>query len=249
MVSRPAHSVGAAAGRFGIKPGYRENEPSSFDRDPEARYWTEQRIEASGRYQHPVYRVCRELLRSRAARSFLDVGSGPGTKVAELIAPLCRDLTLVDQPSSREIALRCVPGACFIAADLDDLDLDLERSFDLIVCADVLEHLKHPDACLDFIREHLAEGGRAVLSTPERDNLRGHDCMESPHPEHVREWNAAEFRAFVESCRLHVEGQILLPAERTHPLELALSRRLARFVLRRRWGANQVLVCRRADSR
>jgi SAM-dependent methyltransferase len=239
----------AGAGRFGIKPGYRENAPRSFDRAAGARYWTEERIAASSRYQHAVYRLCRDLLRSRAARSFLDVGSGPGTKVAELIAPLCSDLVLIDQPSSREIALRCVPGARFVAADLDALDLDLERSFDLIVCADVLEHLKQPDACARFIREHLAEGGRAVLSTPERDNLRGRECMTSPHPEHVREWNAAEFRAFVESCGLVVERQILLPAERTHPLELAVSRRLGRYLLRRRWGANQALVCRRGDSR
>ena len=248
-MSRPASPVDGAAGRFGIKPGYRENEPRSFDRDPDARYWTEQRIEASSRYQYPVYLMCRDLLRSRAARSFLDVGSGPGTKVAELIAPLCQDITLIDQPSSREILLRRLPDARFVAADLDDLDLDLERSFDLIVCADVLEHLKHPDACLTFIREHLAVDGVAVLSTPERDNLRGRECMESPHPEHVREWNAAEFRAFAESCKLRVERQVLLPAERIHPLELAVSRRLARFLWRRRWGANQVLVCRRADSR
>jgi SAM-dependent methyltransferase len=239
----------AGAGRFGIKPGYRENPPRSFDRDPQARYWTDERIAASSRYQHPVYQICRDLLRSRAAHSFLDVGSGPGTKVAELIAPLCSDLVLIDQPSSCEIVSRCVPGARFVEADLDALDLDLERSFDLIVCADVLEHLKHPDLCVRFILAHLAEGGRAVLSTPERDNLRGPTCMTSPHPEHVREWNAAEFRAFVERCGLVVERQILLPAERTHSLELAVSRRLGRYLLRRRWGANQALICRRGDSR
>ena len=248
---RPAcdETDAAGTGRFGIKPGYRENPPRSFDREPDARYWTDARVAASSRYQYPVYQLCRDLLRSRAARSFLDVGSGPGTKVSELIAPLCSDLVLIDQPSSREIVRRCVPSARFVASDLDALELDLERSFDLIACADVLEHLKHPDLCVRFIRAHLAEGGRAVLSTPERDNLRGRACMTSPHPDHVREWNAAEFRAFVEGCGLVVEQQILLPAERVHPLELAVSRWLGRTLLRRRWGANQALICRRGDSR
>jgi len=236
--------------RFCIKPGYRENEsPRSFDREPGARYWTQERLAAATFYQHPVYRLCRNLLRSRGARSFLDVGSGPGTKLAELIAPHCADLVMIDQPSIREVAAQCVPAARFVEADLDALDLDLGRSFDLIVCADVLEHLKHPDGCLRFIRAHLAAGGRAVLSTPERDLLRGRGCMQSPHPEHVRKWNADEFRSFVERSGLVVEARRGMPQGRTHPLELTASRLLGRLLWRRRWASCQVLVCRRADSR
>ncbi len=238
------------AERWCVKAGYRENAaPRSFDREPGAHYWTPERLAAASFFQYPVYLLSRDLLRSRGARSLLDVGSGPGTKLAELIAPLCPDLVLIDQPSSREIVARELPSAVFHGADLDALDLDLGRSFDLIVCADVLEHLKHPDGCLRFIRAHLAPGGRAVLSTPERDHLRGRDCMTSPHPEHVREWNTDEFRAFVERCGLVVERQLLLPQGRTHPLELAVGRWLGRHLLRRRWASCQALVCRRTDSR
>ena len=237
------------AERWCVKPGYRENPASrSFDREPGARYWTAERLRATRSFQYPVYLLCRDLLRARGARSFLDVGSGPGSKLAELIAPLCSDLVLIDQPSSREIVARELPSAVFHGADLDALELDLERRFDLIVCADVLEHLKRPDGCLRFIHAHLAPGGRAVLSTPERDHLRGRDCVTSPHPDHVREWNSAEFRAFVERCGLVVERQLLLPQVRTHPLELAASRLLGRYLLRRRWASCQAVVCRRADS-
>jgi len=239
-----------AVERWCVKPGYRENPvPRSFDREQGVRYWTEERLAAASYFQYPVYLLCRDLLRTRGARSLLDVGSGPGTKLAELIAPLCADLVLVDQPSSREIVARELPSAAFYGADLDALDLDLGRSFDLIVCADVLEHLKHPDACVRFIRAHLAAGGRAMLSTPERDHLRGRDCMTSPHPEHVREWNTAEFRAFIERCGLVVERQLLLPQGRLPPLELAASRLLGRYLLRRRWASCQAVICRRPDSR
>ncbi len=238
------------AERWCLKPGYRENAaPRSFDREPDDCYWTQERLAAASFYQYPVYLLCRDLLRARGGRSLLDIGSGPGTKLAELIAPLCPDLVLIDQPSSRGTVARELPSAVFYGADLDALDLDLERDFDLIVCADVLEHLKHPDACVRFIREHLATGGRAVLSTPERDYLRGPDCMTSPHSEHVREWNAAEFRAFIERCGLVVERQLLLPQGRLSRFELAASRLFGRYLLRRRWASCQALICRRPDSR
>ena len=110
-----------------------------------------------------MYQLARSLLRQRGARSFLDVGAGPGTKLAELIAPLCSDLVLVDQPSSRELARQLLPGARFIAANLDSIDLQLGRGFDLIACADVLEHLENPVPCLHFIRNHLNPGGIALL--------------------------------------------------------------------------------------
>jgi SAM-dependent methyltransferase len=239
----------APEARFHIKAGYRENPPHSYDPATDARFWTPERLRTSARYQYFVYVLCRDLMRARRLRSFLDVGSGPGAKVAELIAPDCDDLLLLDQPSARELVARQLPHAGFVAADLDALELDLGRRFDLIVCADVLEHLKDPRGCVRFIRSHLAAGGVAVLSTPERDNLRGPDCMASPHPEHVREWNAAEFRAFVESCGLAVERQLLMPQLRSTRLERVASRWLGRFVLRRRWAGCQVLVCRHGDAR
>jgi SAM-dependent methyltransferase len=239
---------GSARGRFGLEPGYRENPPRSRDEIAGAQYWTEDRLAASATYQEPVYSLCRDLLRARRARSFLDVGSGPGLKVARLIGPECADVVLIDQPSSRDLVARCAPGARFVGADLDALDTALGRRFDLIVCADVVEHLANPDACLRFIRAHLAPDGRAVLSTPERDRLRGRGCMHSPHPDHVREWNAREFRAFVESCGLVVDEQRLLPPVRVGRIERAASRLFAR-VLPRRWASCQVAICRPSEER
>jgi SAM-dependent methyltransferase len=248
MSGRDAERELPGAADFCLKPGYRQNPVRTAEVEQDAAYWTVARIRASTWFQHPVYRICRELLRARRARSFLDVGCGPGTKVAELIVPHCQDLVLIDREGAGEMVARRVPSARFFAADLDELDLELGQDFDLIVCADVLEHLKDPRVAVRFIRAHLAHGGRAVLSTPERDHLRGPGGMASPHPEHVREWNAAEFRAFVESCGLVVELQLWLPQGGRSRLELALARRLGRYVLRRRWGACQALICRRQDS-
>lgn len=241
-------SLDSGADRFCIKPGYRHNAPRSSGPEPDAAFWSAQRLADAAAYQRPVYELCRDLLRERGGRSVLDVGSGPGTKLAALIAPICRDLVLIDHPSLCALVEQQLPGVRFVAADLDALDLALGRRFDLIVCADVLEHLAHPDACARFIRDHLADEGRAVLSTPERDHLRGRDCMHSPHPDHVREWNAAEFRAFLESCGLVVEEQRTTPHVPLRGLERVASRVLGRMALRWRWASCQVAVCRRSGS-
>jgi len=247
-VSAPGLAAGAAE-RFWIKPDYRARAPHSFDAGGAERYWTPERIARSHLHQHPVYALCRRLLRARGAQSFLDVGSGPGTKVAELIAPLCGDVVLVDQPSSQPLVARLLPGARFVPANLEAPELSLGRGFDLVVCADVLEHLADPTRCVRFIREHLAPGGRAVISTPERDRLRGRDCRESPHPEHVREWNAVEFRAFLEHSGLAVLRQRLLPPQRVGRCEGIAAQLFGGIARRARWSACQALVCRRAEAR
>jgi SAM-dependent methyltransferase len=242
-----AERVEPAADRFCIKPGYRPNAARRYDAG-DAEFWSADRLADAASYQRPVYEIARDLLRARGGRSALDVGSGPGRKLAELIAPWCDDLVLIDHPSLRALVERHVPGARFVGADLDALDLDLGRRFDLVVCADVLEHLDRPDACAAFVREHLAENGRAVISTPERDHLRGRDCTHSPHPDHVREWNEAEFGAFLARCGLAVEERRLVPHVPLGGLERAAHRMLGRVALRRRWASCQVAVCRRGGS-
>jgi SAM-dependent methyltransferase len=235
--------------RFCIKAGYRHNAARSYDREQDTGFWSAERLADAAAYQRPVYQLARDLLRARVGKNVLDVGSGPGTKLAELFAPICRDLVLIDHPSLRALVDQHLPDAQFVAADLDALDVELGRRFDLIVCADVLEHLAHPDDCARFIREHLADGGRAVLSTPERDHLRGRDCMHSPHPDHVREWNAAEFRSFLERCGLAVERQMLVPHLPLRGFERVLHRIFGPIALRRRWASCQIAVCHRSGSR
>lgn len=56
-----------------------------------------------------------------------------------------------------------------IVGDLEQLDFDVElgdRRFDVIVAADVLEHLKSPEFVLSALRPFLALGGYLVASVP-----------------------------------------------------------------------------------
>lgn len=56
-----------------------------------------------------------------------------------------------------------------IVGDVEQIDLDVElgdRRFDVIVAADVLEHLKAPETVLARLRPFLAPGGYLVASVP-----------------------------------------------------------------------------------
>jgi 2-polyprenyl-3-methyl-5-hydroxy-6-metoxy-1,4-benzoquinol methylase len=54
-----------------------------------------------------------------------------------------------------------------LVGDAETMELPLEPgSFDAIVCADLIEHLRDPGAFMERVRPLLRPGGRLVLSTP-----------------------------------------------------------------------------------
>jgi len=55
----------------------------------------------------------------------------------------------------------------FIIADVEQQNLDLERnSFDVVVCGDVLEHLRDPWKALLYLVGFLSEDGVFIISLP-----------------------------------------------------------------------------------
>jgi SAM-dependent methyltransferase len=146
--------------------------------------------------------------------SLLEIGCGPAIKTRELLASNCSEVVLMDQPETRSLVARSFPASAFHGLDLESANLELDREFDMILCADVLEHLTNPTPCLELISRHMAKSSIAVLSTPERDNLRGDACTACLKSDHVREWNAREFRRYVESLGFEVIEQCLCPQVR-----------------------------------
>lgn len=72
----------------------------------------------------------------------------------------------IDAESARRAAIHCER---MIVGDLDTLDLERELGddrFDVIVAADVLEHLKDPLGALQRLRGFLTDDGAFVLSVP-----------------------------------------------------------------------------------
>lgn len=200
--------------RYFIKPDYRPNlRQNTLDSADGEAYWTQERLNIGATYQFDVYAAMLKRVEADGKSNLLDVGCGPPQKLSRLLAGNPIDVCLVDQASTATLAAHLLPNARFVGANLENIDLDLGARFDAIICADVIEHLVNPDPCLTFIRRHLASDGLLFISTPERDVLRGSQCMDSPHSMHVREWNREEFKAFLESRGFRLEQHFLLPQQ------------------------------------
>lgn len=177
-----------------IKNGYAENVPKLSYEDT---------INDSAHYQRDVYELARKLILEQHLRSVLDVSCGSGVKLYSIIEPVCAKITGID---SAEIINFCRSNYDFgewLVVDLDNPSGYKIGSFDLIICADVIEHLAYPDKLLYYIKRNAHDESIIVMSTPERDIVRGRRSFgPSPNPMHVREWNTQEFHDY-----LHADSQ------------------------------------------
>lgn len=96
-------------------------------------------------------------------RRVLDLGAGPGFLAAEL-ARRGYDVTAVERTRGHA-------DVFWIEGDLDGGLPALDGVFDYILCADILEHLREPEAALTQLLGVLALGGRVVASLPNSGNI------------------------------------------------------------------------------
>lgn len=78
-----------------------------------------------------------------------------------------------------------------------------DNSFDLVLSAEVLEHLENPDEALDELKRVSKK--YVILSVPDEPLftiqrfLRGRNIKKLGwHPEHIQHWSARSFKIFVE---------------------------------------------------
>lgn len=228
---------------YKIKKGYIENPVITLDTSENESYWTDSRIRSSKLFQYDVYRLARKILNKHELSSVLDIGSGPGTKVDMFFNDIT-DVHLIDQPSAKEIASKVCPNATFHKFNLDGKKNNLERKFDLLINADVIEHLHNPDTLLEFFKNHMHENSLVIISTPDRDIRRGKLNNQSPNPAHVREWNKEELKIYLESNGLDVIKQVNLPISRINSIKQQWAKWLG-FILRMsEWQGCQMVIAK-----
>jgi O-antigen biosynthesis protein len=95
----------------------------------------------------------------------LDVGCSTGYLAERLQERGWTVVGLDMDERSAELARRFCSDV--LVGDVETMELPFEpASFDAIVCGDVIEHLRDPQAFLARLRPLLRPGGRLVLSTP-----------------------------------------------------------------------------------
>jgi len=105
----------------------------------------------------------RSWLAARAPSAVLDLGCSDGALAAELRV-LGHRVTGVDIEEHAGVTERVDR---FVAGDLDDGVPDaVGGDFDVVVAADVLEHVREPERLLVDLQPRLAPGGAVVISVP-----------------------------------------------------------------------------------
>lgn len=98
----------------------------------------------------------------------LDVGCASGY-LAGILTAKGYAVTGIDKPGASSDGFPTT--VTLIPADLDSGLPPLTGTFQFILCADVLEHLRDPSKLLREIRAYLAPGGKLLASLPNSGNL------------------------------------------------------------------------------
>lgn len=181
--------------RFFIKPEYVARAESQYFEDALA-------SNLGIVHQPNVYAFAGDIARKFGCTHILDIGCGRGFKLAQLHPEF--KVTGVDFGSNIDYCRQHYSFGVWLSHDLEqpiqELFLQdlLERT--LVICSDVIEHLSDPTGLLQTLRECLNSAPVAILTTPERDLVRGlNDCGPPANPAHVREWNLSELSSLLEA--------------------------------------------------
>lgn len=104
-----------------------------------------------------------QVLEPRTPARVLDVGCGPGW-LAEALTRQGHEVTGVDLSAEPGVTERM---ATFVQADLEHgLPDAVGGGFDVVVAADVIEHVRAPEQLLGSMAERLRPGGTIIASVP-----------------------------------------------------------------------------------
>lgn len=161
-------------------------------------------------YQLSVYRFLSKLFKKTRPLNVLELGFGNASKTMQNLRPHMGNYYGADMKHSVVYAKDLYPNENWIEADFNKL-LKIEVSFDVIFAIDVIEHLVQPEVFLRSVWELANPDTLIVLSTPERDLVRGKASMGPPENlKHVREWNKEELCKFLEYSGFEIKKHMLV---------------------------------------
>jgi SAM-dependent methyltransferase len=143
----------------------------------------------------------------------LDLGCGDGRLTAELRA---RSLVGADTSGvALERARRRLPDASFVLVEPDEpLPLD-DSSFDLVLCAETIEHVRDVQLLVSEVRRVLRPGGAFAVTTPAHSRrtalrllVRDWESEFDPLSPHLRFFTARSLRGLLDEMGFDVESLV-----------------------------------------
>jgi ubiquinone/menaquinone biosynthesis C-methylase UbiE len=155
---------------------------------------------------------------------YLEVGPGHGLMVYFAAqSPLCRTLEAWDVSAVSLRETRAALETLGLIKPVSLVETDIlqtkrpDKTFDLIVISEVLEHLERPDMALDFLRSCIADSGRIFINVP----------LNSPSPDHIYLFSTPDdVRQLVEAAGFKVD-QLSMFATQGKRIEQALANKIS----------------------
>ena len=178
-----------------IKSGYNSRSETAYFEDS---IFSERGIV----HQPDIYTRAQYLGKRFICTHILDIGCGRGLKLSKLHPEF--EIVGVDFGENMTFCRNHYPFGQWIDKNLEDPHFDLLPPHilksTLVLCSDVIEHLADPTSLLKTLQNCLKHAPIAILSTPERDLVRGVGDFGPPsNPTHVREWNIKELRQLLKA--------------------------------------------------
>ena len=149
----------------------------------------------------------RYALAARLSRGkrVLDIGCGTGYGTAELARAAARAVALDNSREALDYARLhyASENVDFLQATCKELPFR-DRSFDLVIAFEVIEHLRGWRDFLSEMRRVLSDGAQCLISTPNKDYYTESRGPSGENPYHGHEFAVDEFRKELSSVFPHV---------------------------------------------
>ena len=181
--------------------------------------WDDMRL--YGPMSRHTRRLMRSLTKDLKPDSILDVGCGEGSLLKTLADthPDAATAGVEIAENALHLARRTLPEADFKVMDIAAAPWD--RTFDLVVCADVVEHIEDDAAALRHMAAMANSGGYVIVAT-----LQGRLRRFEKDIGHVRNYAAGELQDKITAAGLKVDRVV----EWGFPLYSPLYRNLLEFL-------------------
>ena len=144
-------------------------------------------------FQNDVYSFAKKIALNDDVKTVADVGCGSAYKLFKFFKNY--DIIGYELETTVSMLKKRYPKNKWVVSDFNKVP----QESDLVICADVIEHVMNPDELIFYIKKmnfkHL------IISTPDRDlmhNKLGRPYLGPPNNKHhVREWSFKEFEKYI----------------------------------------------------
>lgn len=156
--------------------------------------------------QKEVYEFCKKIMDDNNLKSVIDVGCGSGYKLMKYLNNF-NTIGIETEPCYSYLK-KTYPNSIWLLSGEEEksfINYKNDINPDVIICADVIEHIVDPDILLDYLISFNAK--YYIISTPCRDILcynpkfANHYNVSLNGPPlntcHVREWTMNEFKEYI----------------------------------------------------